>query len=139
MAIAPDLLKTVGLGSCVGVVLFDQGMQLAGMIHVMLPKNTGKGNASKYADTGIRILLEELRRRGAKRIVAKIAGGAQMFATLRTMQMGLKNVEEVKQVLLEESVPLIAQDVGGNSGRTIVFHIDSAQLHITGRDMSLII
>lgn len=133
---APNVVKTVGLGSCVGVVLFDPSIQVAGMIHIMLPIYPGHGNETKYADTGIRKLIAELERAGVTRLQAKIAGGAQMFATLRTMQMGLRNVENTRKVLAEERIPVISEDVGGNIGRTIVFNPIGMQLTITTREQS---
>jgi len=125
---APDRLKTTGLGSCVGIVLFDGKNKLGAMAHIMLPSsNTGsiaQVNKAKYADTAIPVLLEELLKLGATRnsIIAKIAGGAQMFqfnSTNDMMRIGPRNVEATKLILKELGIPLISQDTGGNIGRTV--------------------
>ncbi|MCM3123288.1 MULTISPECIES: chemotaxis protein CheD [Bacillaceae] len=126
----PDLIRTTGLGSCVGVVLYDQGAELAGMAHVMLPDSllsrTEPLNKAKFADTAIKELLELMIQSGARQagIKAKIAGGAQMFqfsGSSDMMRIGPRNVEAVLQELKEFRIPLMAHDVGGNSGRTIEF------------------
>ncbi|CAM3738261.1 chemotaxis protein CheD [Mesobacillus thioparans] len=127
---APDLIRTTGLGSCVGVVLYDQAKELAGMAHVMLPDSslsrTEPLNKAKFANTAIKELFEILMKSGARQAVikAKIAGGAQMFqfsGSSDMMRIGPRNVEAVLQELKELRIPVIAHDVGGNSGRTIEF------------------
>lgn len=126
----PDLIRTTGLGSCVGVVLYDLAREIAGMAHVMLPDSSlSRGeplNKAKFANTAIKELLDALMTSGARHpgIKAKIAGGAQMFqfsGNSDMMRIGPRNVEAVLQELKELRIPVIAQDVGGNSGRTIEF------------------
>ncbi|MEN2464550.1 chemotaxis protein CheD [Ornithinibacillus sp. JPR2-1] len=136
---APDVIRTSGLGSCVGVVIFNKNKQIAGMAHVMLPdSNLGKQatiNRYKYADTAIDILVEELMSRGVRKpqLQAKIAGGAQMFQ-INTgndmMRIGKRNVEAVLNKLAEHKIPVISSDVGGNFGRTIEFDPQTGLLKI---------
>lgn len=124
-----DSITTLGLGSCVGVVLYDSVLQLCGMVHVMLPDSTkirNNSNKAKFADTGVVELYNGLLQRGAEkyRIKAKIAGGAQMFAfnsNIEMMRVGESNVLAVKEELSKLNVPIVAQDTGLNYGRTIVF------------------
>lgn len=127
---APNTIRTSGLGSCVGVVLYDETKQIAGLVHVMLPdSNLAKKNTfneAKFADTGIKALIEKLKLEGVpvSRLKAKIAGGAQMFQFTSdndTMRIGPRNVEAVKNELRKNGIPIIAEDTGGNSGRTIEF------------------
>ncbi|TGB04783.1 chemotaxis protein CheD [Halobacillus salinus] len=136
---APDRIRTSGLGSCVGVVLFDPRKQLAGMAHVMLPDShmakQEKMNRFKYADTALDDLLRGLTDNGASkfRMKAKIAGGAQMFSFKTSsdmMRIGPRNIEAVKEKLAQFHIPIIAEDVGGKSGRTIVFDPSTTDLHI---------
>ena len=80
----PDSLTTLGLGSCVGIALYDSVTKVTGLAHIMLPdstKITKNENIAKFADTGIAETLRLMLLQGAnrKRIVAKIAGGADMF------------------------------------------------------------
>ncbi|WP_046175034.1 chemotaxis protein CheD [Domibacillus indicus] len=135
----PDVIRTSGLGSCVGVVLYDESTRIAGMVHVMLP-NSGLArenikNKAKFADTGIRALVSELEKRGARtiRLKAKIAGGAQMFqfkSGSDLMKIGPRNVEAVKEQLQAARIPILSEDTGGSSGRTIEFDPSTFLLHI---------
>ncbi|MEK4494169.1 chemotaxis protein CheD [Ureibacillus sp. FSL W8-0352] len=136
---SPDTIRTSGLGSCVGVVLYDETKKVAGLVHIMLPDSSLSRsetiNCAKFADTGIQGLLEMLLVEGARkyRLKAKIAGGAQMFqfaSDKNMMRIGPRNVEAVKKVLKELGIPLIAEDTGGNSGRTIEFDPDTSKLMI---------
>ena len=136
---APNTIRTSGLGSCVGVILYDESKQIAGLIHVMLPDSSlGRSdavNVAKFADTGIKALIELLKLEGvhAFKLKAKIAGGAQMFqftSDKDSMRIGPRNVEAVKAELRKNSIPLVAEDTGGNSGRTIEFDPITSKLNI---------
>lgn len=132
IAQAPDKIRTTGLGSCVGVVLFDRKAKVAGMAHVMLPSSQiTKENLSpgKYADSAIPLLIKKMESAGAakRRMVAKLAGGAQMFSFSSggdAMRIGPRNVEACKLALKAENIPVVAEETGGSFGRTI--EIDSA-------------
>lgn len=131
------VLKTTGLGSCVGVTLYDPKTKVAGMAHVMLPSSEiakeGNLNIAKYADTAIPEMVKRMHRLGAvnARMVAKMAGGAQMFAfhsASEAMRIGPRNVEACKEQLKRLSIPIVAEDTGGSFGRTIEFYADSGIL-----------
>ena len=135
----PDTIRTSGLGSCVGVVLYDETKKIAGLVHIMLPDSslarTETINEAKFANTGIAALVEKLKLAGVQpfRLKAKIAGGAQMFKFATdndSMRIGPRNVDAVKKELSKNNIPLIAEDTGGNSGRTIEFNPASSQLMI---------
>ncbi|GIO10881.1 chemoreceptor glutamine deamidase CheD [Cohnella xylanilytica] len=133
-------LKTTGLGSCVGLTLFDPKQLVAGMAHIMLPSSDiareGQLNLAKYADTAIPELLKQVLRLGAdrRRLVAKLAGGAQMFAfssgASDSLRIGPRNVESAKLALESLDIPVVAEDTGGNYGRTIEFDSRSGVLSI---------
>ncbi|PYI50390.1 chemotaxis protein CheD [Paenibacillus flagellatus] len=134
---SPGILKTTGLGSCVGVTVYDPRTKIAGMAHVMLPSSDiakeGTINVAKYADTAIPEMVKRMTKLGASgsRLVAKLAGGAQMFAfntANDTMRIGPRNVESCKEQLKLFSIPIIAEDTGGNFGRTIEFYADTGIL-----------
>ncbi|MBS4189254.1 chemotaxis protein CheD [Bacillus sp. FJAT-49705] len=135
----PDIIRTSGLGSCVGVVIFDQSKEIAGLAHIMLPDSTlakaGSLNIAKYADTALKDLVSKLIHKGARAysLKAKIAGGAQMFhfsSGSDIMRIGPRNVEAVKTELTALKISIVAEDVGGNSGRTIEFDPQTCLLHI---------
>ncbi|MHC8516426.1 MULTISPECIES: chemotaxis protein CheD [Sporosarcina] len=138
IAKTPHTIRTSGLGSCVGVVLYDETKKIAGLLHVMLPDSTlGKAenlNVAKFADTGIYALMERLKAEGVRplSLKAKIAGGAQMFqfGTSDTIRIGPRNIEAVKSELNRLSIPIVAEDTGGSSGRTIEFDPSTSTLSI---------
>lgn len=133
------IIRTTGLGSCVGLTLYDPVTHMAGMAHVMLPSSEtareGQINIAKYADTAIPALIEKLEQMGAvrRRLEAKMAGGSQMFAFSSmsdTMRIGPRNADTCRAVLEQMSIPLIAEDTGGNYGRTIEMNCQTGILHI---------
>jgi chemotaxis protein CheD len=133
------VLKTTGLGSCVGVTLYDSRSKVAGMAHVMLPSSEiareGSLNIAKYADTAIPELISRMEKLGANisKLEAKLAGGAQMFAFAGnndTMRIGPRNVESCKEMLNRYKIPILAEDTGANYGRTIEFFSATGILQI---------
>lgn len=126
VASGDELLAAVGLGSCIGVALFDREARIAGLAHVLLPEpSSGRaGGPGRFASTAVPALLQEMEAAGAvrQRIVAKITGGASMFRGLSPNGVGAvgeRNADAVRQALQRLGVPLVAEDVGGNWGRTI--------------------
>lgn len=134
----PAVLTTLGLGSCVGIVFYDLKCKMAGMAHIMLPSSkiaTANTNRAKFADTGITDLLEAMIRLGARQkdIIAKIAGGAQMFTfsgSSDTMKIGARNSEATKVMIKLLNIPLISEDIGGNHGRTIEISTQDGRLMV---------
>jgi chemotaxis protein CheD len=119
------ILVTVGLGSCVGVALYDSTARVAGLAHVLLSDSTmfrNQHNMAKFADTAIPLLVEEMTRFGARsgRLTAKIAGGSQLFSFENSLvSVGEKNIKMVRLTLNKLKIRLLAEDVGGNTGRTM--------------------
>lgn len=133
----PTRLITMGLGSCVGITLYDPYVQIGGLVHIMLPSvNHGrsKANKAKFADTGIAYLMEEMQKKGAvkRRVVAKIAGGSSMFSYNNESQMniGERNVEMTKKVLDELKVQVVSEDTGKDYGRTIELNTETGMLQV---------
>ena len=135
---APDSLTTLGLGSCIGLTLYDPVSKVGGMVHYMLPDSTklkNNTNIAKFGDTGIRELLRRMLAMGAnqRRLVAKIAGGACMFemSGLSSVgHVGERNEEEAKIILKELNIPLVAQDTGLNYGRTVILDCETGDFTI---------
>lgn len=138
VCVSPQSITTLGLGSCVGIVLYDPITKIAGLAHIMLPDSTkimNNENKAKFADTGIDVLIERMLEMGANRkaIIAKIAGGAQMFSFSNNndmMRIGERNVEATKSKLKELGIAILAEDTGANYGRTIEFYPETGELHI---------
>ena len=121
-----EVLAAVGLGSCIGVALFDPVSAVAGLAHVLLPEPvSGRSpDPGRYATTAVPALLEEVLRAGAsrERLVAKIAGGASMFTGLSSngiAAVGQRNAAAVKRALEQLGIPLVGEDTGGTWGRTV--------------------
>ncbi len=127
---APAIIVTLGLGSCVGVCVRDPSAKVGGMVHVMLPDSGGKNTNTpgKFADTGIKVLLEEIKKKGGgTRLEAKIAGGAAMFEG-KGMNIGQRNVEAVKKWLRHYGIRIIAEDTGGKRARSIEYDVETGKL-----------
>ncbi|MCL1924925.1 MAG: chemotaxis protein CheD [Defluviitaleaceae bacterium] len=128
---SPDVLTTLGLGSCVGIVLHDAVNKIGGLAHVMLPDSktiTNNSNIAKFVDTAVVDMLEKMKRLGANKIhiKAKLIGGAQMFSVVANnekMKIGERNVEASVLILKNLNIPILAQEVGKNYGRTVEFNI----------------
>ncbi len=139
IARSPDQLCAIGLGSCVGVALYDPAARIGGLIHILLPiyADFAAGNhiRTKFADSGISDLVDEMVAQGAskRRMKAKIAGGAAMFASAGEA-IGLRNVESCRQTLRNLGIQLVAQDTGGNKGRTIYFDLETGNLTVRMAD-----
>ncbi len=135
IAHSPNVLVTYALGSCVGICLYDRVAKVAGLSHIMLPSSSaGRDNQPyRYADTAIVILVKRMVAAGAdqRRLTAKIAGGARMFATFTDSNLsniGQRNVASVKETLGKLGIPIIADDTGKDYGRTVFFSADNGQM-----------
>ena len=148
ICVSPDSITTLGLGSCVGIALRDPVTKIGGLAHVMLPDSTAirnNSNIPKFADTGIEELVRQVVAKGANRsrLVAKIAGGAQMFAFQSKTDMvriGERNVEASKKKLKELGIRILAEDTGKDYGRTVIFYPENGDFVIkaVGRDIKVI-
>lgn len=135
----PDKITTVGLGSCIGIVLYSAVSDICGMVHIMLPSSKeikNNSNRAKFADTGIEDLVKLLEEKGVRRnsLSAKIAGGATMFVFSGASDLGSigeRNIKAVKDELATLSIPVVMEDVGADYGRTIIF--DNATKKLTVR------
>lgn len=134
----PGGLTTLGLGSCIGVCLHDPVTKVTGMAHIMLPSSKAiknNSNEAKFADTGIAKLIAEMVSMGANksRLVGKMAGGAQMFAFSGQndmMKIGERNAAAVREMLTSLGIRILADDTGGNFGRSIEFYSEDGRLLI---------
>ena len=145
---APDVITTLGLGSCIGLVFYDPVSKVGGMVHYMLPDSTkvrNNSNIAKFGDTGIQELYKRVIAAGAhkSRMVAKIAGGAKMFEVSGLSEVGnigARNTEAAKLKLKELGIRLVAEDTGLNYGRTVELHCDTGEFYIksVGKPLKII-
>ena len=144
----PDIITTLGLGSCIGIALYDPSTKIGGLAHIMLPDSTkmrNNSNIAKFADTGIEELLNRMIKAGAvkSRLVAKIAGGAKMFEVSGLSDIGnvgQRNAEASRAKLKQLGIRLIAEDTGLNYGRTVELNCDNGDYYIksVGKPLKII-
>jgi chemotaxis protein CheD len=138
-----DVLVTFGLGSCVGLGLWDPLLKIAAMAHIMLPDSKQprfrqEVNPAKFADTAVMVMLERFPQLGVPntRLQAKLVGGANMFvfsgkmSSKESMNIGERNILAVKEKLKEAGIPLLAEDTGGSSGRSVEFLAETGMMKI---------
>lgn len=142
---APQRITTIGLGSCVGIALYDKRLKIVGLAHIMLPNSKQFSTVTepfKFADLSIPILIQKMEEAGClkRNLVAKIAGGASMFNfsdKKMISNIGERNVEMVKKILQEEQITIVSESVGGNKGRTMTVDPEDGLVYIkiVGRDI----
>ncbi|MGE5803826.1 MAG: chemotaxis protein CheD [Gemmatimonadota bacterium] len=142
------VLVTLGVGSCVAIMLYDPQANAAAMAHVLLPSTRlarDTTNHAKFPETAVPLLVDRLTRLGAdpRRIVAKLAGGASMFTQLvtpGTIQMGERNVLASRNALRAADIPILRESVGGERGRSIRFYVQDGRVEIrsVGADVHVI-
>lgn len=138
IGIANDVLITVGLGSCVAILLHDAEARVGGLAHILLPSPAlarADGNTAKFPQSAVPRLLELMVADGARRerITGRLAGGASMFAALAppgTVQMGERNVAAARQTLNFHGVPLVGEAVGGDFGRTVRLRVHDGRIDV---------
>ena len=132
------VLVTLGLGSCVAIMLHDPERGAGAMAHILLPSRSlahDATNPAKFPETAVPLLVERLKALGAepRHLVAKLAGGASMFSQLMTpgtIQMGERNVVAARNALRSAAIPIVREAVGGERGRTVRFHVADGRVEI---------
>jgi chemotaxis protein CheD len=127
---------TIGLGSCIGIALYDAINKVAGLAHIMLPDSTqfkSNTNPMKFADLAIPMLIDKMEKQGCNKrnLTAKIAGGASMFNFSDKSiisDIGKRNSEAVKKTLKDEAIRIIAEETGGNKGRTMILQANDGSV-----------
>ncbi|MFH1460341.1 MAG: chemotaxis protein CheD [Candidatus Omnitrophota bacterium] len=138
VAKAPAILSSLGIGSCVGIALYFAVLKIGGLSHIMLPDSNlvqNNSNRAKFANTAIPDMIDKMEKMGANRklIRAKIMGGAHMFnfpATNKVFNVGERNVAKVKEVLQQLHIRLIAEDTGGDHGRSMYFNTETGDVTV---------
>jgi chemotaxis protein CheD len=141
-AVAADgLITTIGLGSCVAIVLYDAVARVGGLAHVLLPEESmsrDRTNPAKFPATAVPLVLEQMRKLGALpgRVRAKIAGGASMFSNFSSsnggggINIGERNVAAVREALAARRIEIVAEDTGSDYGRSVYFYLTDGRVEI---------
>ncbi len=136
-----DVLITYALGSCLGVAVYDPWARVGGMLHFMLPDSSldpqkAKDNPAMFADTGIPVLFKACYRLGAekKRMVVKVAGGANILDSANRFQIGQKNITALRKIFWKNNVLIDGEDVGRDNHRTIQLAVASGRVNVKSQD-----
>ena len=133
------VIATIGLGSCVAIVLYDRDARIGGLAHILLPSKSMSretANPAKFPECIVPVMLEEMRRLGSAssaRISAKIVGGASMFGQLVSgsgINVGERNVAATREVLAAANIPLLAEDTGLDYGRSVYFYLEDGRVEV---------
>lgn len=132
-----DVLVTYALGSCVGICLYEKKRKIAALAHIMLPyclnREKGMLDKRKYADTCLDEVMRIMKLKGitSQNLTAKIAGGAQMFSSDNNIFcIGQRNIDAVKEYLFVHQITIIADETGGDFGRTLYFKAQTGEVEI---------
>lgn len=135
-----ETIKTIGLGSCVAVMIADPGLRIAGMVHIALPdSNLGKDRSRElpgyFADTGIDILFEGMKKIGypihERKPTVKLAGGAAILDPNNTFNIGKRNILAIKRILWSKGLGSAAEDLGGTISRTVSIDVGGSDVKIS--------
>ncbi len=139
VAESPNLLKAVGIGSCIAVMLYDRDTTIGSLAHIVLPcieEAHNKSHPARFTDVAIGMMIDEMKRQGAhiQYIRAKIFGGANMFPEIissdSTMDIGKRNISAVREELKKHNIEIIAEEVGDHIGRTVLFNTEDGSVVI---------
>jgi chemotaxis protein CheD len=133
------ILTCNGLGSCIALCIYDPVIKAGGMAHMLLPSCKNKCDVSsvpsKYIDTGAPLLINRMMKLGSlkQNMIVKMAGGAKMLnipGDNNHLDIGQKNIAEIKTTLAKENLIICGADVGGGFGRTVNFFMDTGRVTV---------
>jgi chemotaxis protein CheD len=132
------ILTCNGLGSCIAMCVWDPATKSGGMAHMLLPtcrhRNDIASPPSKYVDSGAPQLINRMLKQGSVRedLIVKITGGARMLSIpgLSQLDIGQRNIAEIKSVMQREKLPILGEDLGGTWGRSVYFFLDSGRITV---------
>jgi chemotaxis protein CheD len=133
-----SVLVTLGLGSCVAIMLHDPAARVGGLAHILLPSRSlsrGSDNPGRFPQTAVPALLERMAGLGAdrRRVTARLVGGAAMFASIApagSIQMGDRNLIAAREVLTSHAIPVVGELVGGEQGRSVWFEVGRGTIRV---------
>ncbi len=139
VAESTNLLRAVGIGSCIAVTLYDRDTTIGSLAHIMLPcieEAHNKSHPAKFTDVAIGVMIDEMKMQGARiqDVRAKIFGGANMFPEIissnSTMDIGRRNISAVREELEKHNIKNIAEEVGDDIGRTVLFDTGDGSVEV---------
>ncbi|RXZ45085.1 chemoreceptor glutamine deamidase CheD [Crenobacter cavernae] len=136
LATRPGVLLVTVLGSCVAACLRDPVSGVSGMNHFMLPDTSGReGNALTLARFGVHamaLLINDMLKLGAERqrIEAKVFGAGSVLEGMDKLNVGELNARFVCDYLAREQIPVVAEDLLGDSARKVYFFSSNGKVMV---------
>lgn len=128
-------IVTHSLGSCIGVIIYDQAVGVAGLLHLMLPESSlnparAGQQPAVFADTGLPILFKSAYNLGAKkgRMRVVVVGGSQLLDQSGRFNIGQRNYAAVRKIFWRNNVLIDAEDVGGQVNRTVGVEVGTGKI-----------
>lgn len=136
--VANHVIATHAVGSCIAVCVYDPVVQVAGMLHFLLPESSinparAQEHPAVFADTGIPLLFQTAYDYGLnkQRAIVKIVGGSEMPQTATAgFNTGRRNAIAARNMLWRNGVFIAGEDVGGTHARTVHLSVETGRLQI---------
>ncbi len=134
-----DVVRTIGLGSCVGVILLAPRQRAVGLLHIALPDSSinlkrAENKPGTFADTGIPAVLKEMKKLGvtsSRDLAVKLAGGAAIMDSNNIFNIGKRNILAARKILWKYRLGALAEDVGGNISRSVTVDVNTGKIVIS--------
>lgn len=130
-------LATLGIGSCVAVVLHDAHSRVGAMAHVLLPHpalSAQVPRAGKFPATAVPEMVRRMKELGSTgEIRARLVGGASMFPGMlsgTSVSLGVRNVKACREACVANAVPIVGEAVGGDAGRSVWFEVHTGDVRV---------
>ena len=130
------------LGSCVAACICDPDRSIGGLNHFLLPEGSAlqsNVNNARYGVYAMELLINDLIKNGAQksRLVAKVFGGANVISSAVAGSIGAQNGKFVKSYLQSESIPVLAEDLGGDKARRVYFFPSTGRVSVLALTSSI--
>jgi chemotaxis protein CheD len=132
------VLVAPSLGSCVAISLYDPGICAGGLLIFMLPKmmDVSFPGADRFTfmfgDTGIPAFLKVAKDYGMilERLQVTLAGGGQIIGQNGSFNIGHRNGQIAKELIVEEDLSIQVERLGGIYNRTLQLELSGGKVQI---------
>ena len=140
------VVETIGLGSCIGVAVWDRRRRIGGMLHYMLALSStaparAKERPAMFCDTGVPLLFKSMYELGAEKgdLIVRVAGGSSLNSDAGLFQIGKRNVAVLQKMFQQNGIRVAAEDVGGQLSRTLRLYVGDGRVTVSspGREIAL--
>ncbi|MCR6672305.1 chemotaxis protein CheD [Devosia ginsengisoli] len=140
---AADLTYSTVLGSCISACVRDRVVHVGGMNHFLLAEQSGSardryGASARYGAFAMEQLINKVLTRGTGKkanLEIKVFGGGKINSALD--DVGRKNIEFVRQFLLDEGYIATSEDLGGTYARRVLFKPHSGRAFVKRLDSEI--